>query len=261
MRGGGQGGDGNTTVLDIDDGVGVDSKVCNKIQVIHDKNLQPVGFDSPSIQAPKRLFQQQEEHGGSPTLSISRKSRQLNIRELFQQESTPSKERPAAGQAMCKDIPSQAREETSKEARGQLAKPKSDTAAKSTRMEKETTWSGSPNSHTAESSDTLIADSFDTEAFHGPPSFNRGSRHRKATATKLSKLTDQLNNQEKIAAAAIAAAATLHSSQEDEFSGGIQPLDSASETTDKVPVPTPSPQAQASSFTTVGNLISEMATL
>jgi hypothetical protein len=41
----------------------------------------------------------------------------------------------------------------------------------------------------------------------------------------------------------------------------VQPLDSASKTTDKVPVPTPSPQAQASLFTTVGNLLSKMATL
>jgi hypothetical protein len=54
----------------------------------------------------------------------------------------------------------------------------------------------------AESIKTPRADSFDTDAFHGPSSSNRGSRHRKATTTKLSKMTDQLNNQEKIGAAA-----------------------------------------------------------
>jgi hypothetical protein len=86
---------------------------------------------------------------------------------------------------MCKDIPSQAREETSKENRGQLAKFKSDTAEKLTRRITEITWSGSPDSHMAESSDTLIADSFKTEAFHGPPSFNRGSRLLSAIAGGL----------------------------------------------------------------------------
>ena len=74
-------------------------------------------------------------------------------------------------------------------------------------------------------------------------------------------MTDQLNNQEKIAAVAIAVVDTLRTRQEEELSRGIQPQDSVSKTTDKVPVPTPSPQTQASSFTTVGNLLSEMATL
>ena len=74
-------------------------------------------------------------------------------------------------------------------------------------------------------------------------------------------MTDQLNNQEKIAAAAIAAVDTLRTRQEEELSGGIQPQDSVSKTTDKVPVPTPSPQTQASSSTTVRNLLSEMAML
>ncbi len=45
------------------------------------------------------------------------------------------------------------------------------------------------------------------------------------------------------------------------LSGGIQPQDSVSKTTDKVPIQTPSPQTQASSFTTVGNLLSKMVTL
>jgi hypothetical protein len=74
-------------------------------------------------------------------------------------------------------------------------------------------------------------------------------------------MTDQLNNQEKIAAAAIAVVDTLRTRQEKELSGGIQPQDSVSKTTDKVPVPTPSPQTQASSSTTVGNLLSEMVML
>ncbi len=74
-------------------------------------------------------------------------------------------------------------------------------------------------------------------------------------------MTDQLNNQEKIAAAAIAVVDTLRTRQEEELSGGIQPQESVSKTTDKVSVPTPSPQTQASSSTTVGNLLSEMAML
>ncbi len=55
-------------------------------------------------------------------------------------------------------------------------------------------------------------------------------------------MMDQLNNQEKIAAAAIAVVDTLRTRQEEELSGGIQPQDSVSKTTDKVPVPTSSPQ-------------------
>jgi hypothetical protein len=110
------------------------------------------------------------------------------------------KEGPARGQVSY----SQAREGISREARGQPAKPKDDRAYKPFRREKEITWSGSPDSHLAESIETPRADSFDTDAFHGPSSSNWGSRHRKATTTKLSKMTDQLINQEKIAAAAIA---------------------------------------------------------
>jgi hypothetical protein len=236
----------------------VDSKVCNETRVNYKKTLPAVGFDSPPPQAPKRLFQR-EEHGVSPTFASSRKSGQRNIRELFPQaQRTPLlKEGPARGQVSY----SQAREGISREARGQPAKPKDDTAYTPFRREKEFTWSGSPDLHLAESIKTPRADSFDTDAFHGPSSSNRGSRHRKATTTKLSKMTDQLNNQEKIAAATIAVVDTLRTRQEEELSGGIQPQDSVSKTTDKVPVSTPSPQTQASSFTTVGNLLSEMATL
>jgi hypothetical protein len=81
-------------------------------------------------------------------------------------------------------------------------------------------------------------------------------------ATKVSKLTDQLNNQEKIAEAAIAAVDTLCNSQEGEpSSGDTQPPVLVLERTDNAPVSTPSPQAQSASFSTVGNLLSKIATL
>jgi hypothetical protein len=238
-------------VVDDDDSGGVDSKVCNKTRVNSNKTLPAVGFDSPPPQAPKCLFQW-EKQGVSPTFASSRKSGQRNIRKLF-----PQAQRPAHGRASY----SQEREGISRDDRDQPAKPKDDTAYKPVRRGKEITWSGSPNSHLAESIKTSRADSFDMDTFHGPSSSNRGSRHRKATTTKLSTMTDQLNNQEKIAAAAIAVVDTLHTRQEEELSGGIQLQDSVSKTTDKVPVPTPSPQTQASSSTTVGNLLSEMAML
>jgi hypothetical protein len=75
-------------------------------------------------------------------------------------------------------------------------------------------------------------------------------------------LTDQLNNQEKIAEAAIAAANTLCNSQEGEpSSADTQPPVLVFKRTDNVPVSTPSPQAQSASFSTVSNLLSEIATL
>jgi hypothetical protein len=114
----------------------------------------------------------------------------------------------------------------------------------------------------AESSETQMADSFDTESFHGPPSLNRGSRYRKTMATKVSKLTGQLNNQEKIAEAAIAAADTLRNSKEGEpSSGDTQPPDRVLERTDNVPVSTTSPQAQSALFSAVSNLLSKIASL
>jgi hypothetical protein len=67
----------------------------NKTQVIQN-NHQTLGFDSPSLQAPKCLFQHPEVlAGGSPT----KKSGQGNIHKLFQQPLKPSDEGPAAGQA------------------------------------------------------------------------------------------------------------------------------------------------------------------
>ena len=109
----------------------------------------------------------------------------------------------------------------SREARDQPGKPKDDTSYGPVRRGKEITWSGSTNSHLAESIDTSRADSLEIDSYHGPSSSNRGSRHRKATTTKISKMTDQLNNQEKKAAAAIAMVNTLRTRQEEEFSGGI----------------------------------------
>ncbi len=85
VRGGqAHGGDDNSMVEDDDDSRGVDSKVCNKTRVNYKKTLPAVGFDSPPPQAPKCLFQR-EEQGVSPTFASSRKSGQRNIHEFFSQ--------------------------------------------------------------------------------------------------------------------------------------------------------------------------------
>jgi hypothetical protein len=110
-------------------------------------------------------------------------------------------------------------------------------------------WSGSPN--------VQMTDVFDPDDFHGPPSINRGSRHRRLM--KISQLTTQLDNQERIAADAIAVAVSLCTRQEEGLSGDTQPLESVLETTGSVIAPIPSPQSQ--SFSTVNLLLSEMATL
>ncbi len=210
MRGKGQWRD------DIDGGGKSDSNVCNKTQVIQN-NHQTLGFDSPSLQAPKCLFQHPEVlAGGSPT----KKSRQRNIHKLFlnSHQNPPVKDQRQAKKGSY--TPLQAREKSSEEARGQFPRAASDGVAVFPIREKEITWYGSQDTHMAESSETQMADSFDTESFHGPPSLNRGSRYRKTMATKVAKLTDQLNNQEKIAEAAIAMADSLHNSQEGEPSSG-----------------------------------------
>ena len=103
-------------------------------------------------------------------------------------------------------------------------------------------WSGSTNSHLAESIDNSRTDSLGIDSDHGPISSNRGSRHRKVSTTKISKMMDQLNNQEKKAAAAIAMVNTLRTRQEEDLSGGIQLQDSVSKRFEEIPVPTPSPQ-------------------
>ncbi len=105
-------------VVDDDDSGGVDSKVCNKTRVNYKKTLPAVGFDSPPPQAPKCLFQR-EEQGISPTFTSSRKIGQRDIRELF-----PQAQKPACGRASY----SQEREGISREDRDQPAKPKDDTA-------------------------------------------------------------------------------------------------------------------------------------
>jgi hypothetical protein len=118
-----------------------------------------------------------------------------------------------------------------------------------TAKEKEITWLGSPN--------VQMTDVFDPNVFHGPPSVNRGSRHRRLT--KVSQLTTQLDNQERIAADAIAAAVSLCTRQEEGLSGDTQPPELVLETTCNVTAPIPSPQSQ--SFFTVNHLFSEMVTL
>jgi hypothetical protein len=105
-------------VVDNDDSGGIDSKVCNKTRVNYKKPLPAVGFDSPPPQAPKRLFQR-EEQGISPTFASSRKSGQCNIRELFSQAQGPARRRASY---------SQEREGISREDRDCPAKPKDDTA-------------------------------------------------------------------------------------------------------------------------------------
>jgi hypothetical protein len=139
------------------------------------KTLPAVGFDSPPPQAPKRVFQR-EEQGVSPTFASSRKSGQWDIRDLFPQAQGPARRRASY---------SQEREGISREDRDRPAKPKDDTAYKPVRRGKEITWSGSPNLHLAESIETSRTDSFDMDTFHGPASSNRGSRHRKATQNSL----------------------------------------------------------------------------
>jgi hypothetical protein len=84
-------------VVDDDDSGGVDSKVCNKTRVNYKKTLPAVGFDSPLPQAPKRLFQR-EEQGVSPTFASSRKSGKISA-----SFSHRHKDQHADGQAILKN--------------------------------------------------------------------------------------------------------------------------------------------------------------
>ena len=160
--------------------------MCNKTRVNG-------SFNSPLSQAPKCLFQW-EEQVISLTGVSSRKVGQRDIRELF-----PQAQGPARGQASSP----QDQGGMSRESRDQLGKLKDDALYGPVRRGKEITWSGSTNSHLAESIDTSRTDSLEIDSDHGPTSSNRGSRHRKVFTTKISKMMDQLNNQEKKAAAAI----------------------------------------------------------
>ncbi len=169
------------------------------------------------LQAPKCLFVSEHREELGGTPVLSR---QRDICKMFPAPNSPSKGA-AAGQAK--------RVETAKE--------------------KEITWLGSPNAQ--------MTDVFDPDVFHGPPSVNRGSRHRRLM--KVSQLTTQLDNQERIAADAIAAAVSLCTRQEEGLSGDTQPPELVLETTGNVTAPIPSPQSQ--SLSTINHLLSEMATL
>ena len=105
-------------------------------------------FNSPLSQAPKRLFQR-EEQVISLTGVSSRKVGQRNIRKLF-----PQAQGPVRGQASSP----QDQGGMSREARDRPGKPKDDTSYGPVRRGKEITWSGSTNSHLAESIDTSRAD-------------------------------------------------------------------------------------------------------
>jgi len=199
--------------------------VCNKTQVNE-------SFNRPSSQAPKRLFQREEQVISLTGIS-SRKVGQRDIRELF-----PQAQGPARGQASSP----QDQGGMSRESRDQLGKPKDDASYGPVRRGKEIMWSGSTNSHLAESIDNSRTDSLEIDSDHGLISSNRGSRHRKVSTTKISKMMDQLNNQEKKAAVAIAMVNTLCTRQEEDLSGGFQLQDSVSKRFEEVPVPTPSPQ-------------------
>ncbi len=152
-----------------DDDYGVaDSKVCNKTRVND-------SFNSPLSQALKRLIQREEQVISLTGIS-SRKVGQRDIRELF-----PQAQGSVRGQASSP----QDQVGMSREARDQPGKPKDDTSYGPVRRGKEITWSGSTNSHLAESIDTSRADSLEIDSYHGPSSSNRGSRHRKATQQKF----------------------------------------------------------------------------
>jgi len=241
---------------DEDYGV-ADSKVCNKTRMKDSAN-SPL---SQAPQTPKCLFQR-EEHVTSLTGVSSKKVGQRDTRELF-----PLAQGPARGQAS-----SPLMRGMSRESGDQLGKLKDDASYGPVRRVKEITWSGSTNSRLAESIDTSRADSLEIDFDHGPTSFNRGARHSKVSTAKMSKMKDQLNNQEKKAAAAIAMVNTLRTRQEEHLSGGMRQeedlsggillQDSVSKRSEAVPLPTPSPQAaHAPLVTSVGNLLSEMAVL
>ena len=123
--------EGNKT--DDDDYRVADSKVCNKTRVNE-------SFNSPLSQAPKRLFQR-EEQVTSLTGVSSRKIGQRDIRELF-----PLAQGPVRGQASSP----QDQGGMSRESREQLGKLKDDASYGPVRRGKEITWSGSTNSYLAE---------------------------------------------------------------------------------------------------------------
>ena len=116
--------------------------MCNKTRVNG-------SFNSPLSQAPKCLFQW-EEQVISLTGVSSRKVGQRDIRKLF-----PQAQGPARGQASSP----QDQGGMSRESRDQLRKPKDDASYGPVRRGKEITWSGSTNLHLAESIDTSRTDS------------------------------------------------------------------------------------------------------
>ena len=131
-----------------DDDYGVaDSKVCNKTRVNG-------SFNSPLSQAPKRLFQREEQVISLPGVS-SRKVGQRDIRELF-----PQAQGPARGQVSSP----QDQGGMSRESRDQPGKPKDDASYGPVRRGKEITWSGSTNLHLAESIDNSRADSLEIDS-------------------------------------------------------------------------------------------------